>query len=585
MLLICSICNINPLNGYNMKFHKISYMLAIPALMLASCSNLNEDVPLEESSEGGTLVQMIVSATRDNDFLTRSELTHDEEANKLSAKWTEGDKLLVTNKEGTKLGYLDLKEGYAGQSKAVFEGNVIINDVEDGGTVDLNYYYLGTATDPQSDVENKGTYEHDYSTQNGTLKYLSDYDILSVEKTVKVVDGKSYIDNIDFKRRVSFARFNLNFPEGVSADSYSITVSGDEMRNKASISLTNNFSTTKGDVVVNTNSNNFYMTFLPTENAADFVFTTIVGGKEYRGTINIGKPVPQGIFFCRKNENTGVFGINVEMQEAKQYRVFYHIKITDIDESDKDGVRICTSLPDIVSGAEAASYRVLNFTGPRLDPNEDIKNEANFTDGYLYEFLGWGTEESAKKSWASDNLGVEYEAKENESDSEPATNATINLTELATKVSVENGVTFHDLHLYAKGSVMQYTLIVKGASPYSDYESGTDKNRMTGWAMIKVRELKEDEKLPGKKGYVFGGWSRKSGEEYIDKGKSYWPGQYVTISKDEPCAEWDPDFTATSKDPVTNYQRKIKGKLTLTIYPIWDPSPTVTTNGYGHSDW
>lgn len=563
MLLICSICNINPLNGYNMKFHKISYMLAIPALMLASCSNLNEDVPLEESSEGGTLVQMIVSATRDNDFLTRSELTHDEEANKLSAKWTEGDKLLVTNKEGTKLGYLDLKEGYAGQSKAVFEGNVIINDVEDGGTVDLNYYYLGTATDPQSDVENKGTYEHDYSTQNGTLKYLSDYDILSVEKTVKVVDGKSYIDNIDFKRRVSFARFNLNFPEGVSADSYSITVSGDEMRNKASISLTNNFSTTKGDVVVNTNSNNFYMTFLPTENAADFVFTTIVGGKEYRGTINIDKPVPQGIFFCRKNENTGVFGINVEMQEAKQYRVFYHIKITDIDESDKDGVRICTSLPDIVSGAEAASYRVLNFTGPRLDLNEDIKNEANFTDGYLYEFLGWGTEESAKKSWASDNLGVEYEAKENESDSEPAVNDPIDLTTVQTEEKVENGITYHDLHLYAKGSVMQYKLeCVYGDKGQYVAWGAAGKNRLIGWCEIKLTGGVTN---PKKEGYELVGWSRKDGSgKLINEDTPIQWGSNVRIYKEDLYGTWDPNYT--DKDGLN---RPIKGLQTLKLYPVF----------------
>lgn len=571
MLLICSICNINPLNGYNMKFHKISYMLAIPALMLASCSNLNEDVPLEESSESGTLVQMTVSATRDNNFLTRSELTHDEEANKLSAKWTEGDKLLVTNKEGNKLGYLDLKEGYAGQSKAVFEGNVIINDVEDGGTVDLNYYYLGTATDPKSGVENKGTYEHDYSTQDGTLKYLSDYDILSVEKTVKVVDGKSYIDNIDFKRRVSFARFNLNFPEGVSADSYSITISGDEMRNKASISLTNNFSTTKGDVVVNTNSNNFYMTFLPTENAADFVFTTIVGGKEYRGTINIDKPVPEGIFFCRKNENTGVFGINVEMQEAKQYRVFYHINITDIntgaDEVESGDDCVCTSQPDIVSGAEAAAYRVLDFTEPELDYTKERINEADFIEGYLYNFLGWGTEKSANSSWASDDLGLKYYANEK-----------IDLATVETEETKVGETTYYDLHLYAKGSAMQYVLIAK-RDPEGKYDWMSDKpeNRMTGWCKIKMADYAN----PTRKGYEFMGWSRKDKNgNFINEDNPIQRDTYVKIDKNDPCAKWDPDFTATSNDPNTGYPRKIKGKLTLTLYPVYKEIPPVSLPGY-----
>jgi len=525
-----------------------------------------------EENVCGETVHFIVAASRENSDNTRTILTENNDGG-LDCTWSQGDRILVTDTKGTAKGILSLKEFIGNdESKAYFEGNL---QGVGNGKVTLNYYYLGTelskVSDPDQLAKIVSPYIQSYAEQDGKFESLTDYDILSVQAEAIVSKGASYVD-ITLPRRISAAHFTLEgLPEDFNGD---VVISGEGLMNKVSLPLTAHKVETSQDpagrgITMKNVGKDFYMILLPNEmvNGFDMKFTTAVNGVAYEGSFRVSKQIGAAKYY-RKNLNNGeggkdqYVGLTVNMTPAKQYRVIYHINITDIDHSDRDGDRICTSLPDAVS--DPTNYTVLNFTEPKRDDSKKIENEANFTKGYLYEFLGWGTEKSAAESWAADNLGVEYAAKEDSDDPDPTANDKINLTTVTTTATEENGTTYYDLHLYAKGSVMQYTLICKqkaeGDGGY-DAWSGSGKNRLTGWCEIK---LTGNVTIGNKKGYEFKGWSRKDiNGNLVDEDNPIQWDTYVRINKNDPYGDWDPDFTGTSTG------RPIKGKQTLILYPIF----------------
>lgn len=551
---------------------KASYLLSALMLSLGSCSSEMENMVPEENVSGET-VHFIVAASRENSDNTRTILTENNDGG-LDCTWSHGDRILVTDTKGTAKGILSLKEFIGNdESKAYFEGNL---QGVGNGKVTLNYYYLGTelskVSDPDQLAKIDSPYTHSYAEQDGKFESLTDYDILSVQAEAIVSKGASYVD-ITLPRRISAAHFTLEgLPEDFNGD---VVISGEGLMNKVSLPLTAHKVETSqypvgSGITMKNVGKDFYMILLPNELASfDMKFTAEVNGTTYEGSFRVGKQIGAAKYY-RKNLNNGQGGKNqyvgfpIEMKPAKQYRVIYHINITDIDESDQDGVRICTSLPDLVT--DPINYTVLNFTQPKIDNNKPQVNEANFTKGYLYEFLGWGTEKSAAKSWAADNLGVEYAAKEDSEDASTTENGNINLTTVTTKETVENGQKYYDLHLYAKGSVMQYTLIAKKTDPDAsrdwDWMSAKGKNRLTGWAEIQMENYED---TPTKKGYEFLGWSRidKDGK-YIDEAKPIQKGDWVRINKNDPYGTWEPNFTGVDGD-----NRPIKGQQILKLYPVW----------------
>ncbi len=534
---------------------------------LGSCSSEMENMVPEENVSGET-VHFIVAASRENSDNTRTILTENNDGG-LDCKWSQGDRILVTDKEGIAKGILSLKEFIGNdESKAYFEGNL---QGVGNGKVTLNYYYLGTelskVSDPDQLAKIVSPYTHSYAEQDGKFESLTDYDILSVQAEAIVSKGASYVD-ISLPRRISAAHFTLEgLPEDFNGD---VVISGEGLMNKVSLPLTAHKVETSQDpagsgITMKNVGKDFYMILLPNDLVSfDMKFTAEVNGTTYEGSFRVGKQIGAAKYY-RKNLNNGqggkdqYVGFPIEMKPAKQYRVFYHIYIADIDESDQDGVRICTSLPDAVS--DPTNYTVLNFTEPKIDNSKEIRNDADFTKGYLYEFLGWGTEKSAATSWAADKLGVEYAAKEDSEDTSITKNGKINLTTVTTTETEVNGQKYYDLHLYAKGSVMQYTLRVMGLSPSSPWMSGESKNRLTGWAEIKLDDRPELEK----EGYEFLGWSRHDTDgNDVDKDKLIRKNEYVRINKNDPYGDWDPNFTG--KDGLN---RPIKGKQTLILYPVW----------------
>lgn len=542
-------------------------------LSLGSCSSEMENMVPEESVSGES-VHFVVAASRENFDNTRTVLTENNNGG-LDCVWSDGDRILVTGgTDGSLKGILSLIK-YIGddKSKAYFEGELygISN-----GNVTLNYYYLGTElskiSDPDQLLSIVSPYTHSYAEQNGEFESLTDYDILSAQASTIIDGSQSYVE-MTLPRKISAAHFTLEgLPEDFNGD---VVISGEGLMNKVSLPLTVHEVETSQDpvgsgITMKNVGKDFYMILLPNELASfDMKFTAEVNGTTYEGSFRVGKQIGAAKYY-RKNLNNGqggkdqYVGFPIDMKPAKQYRVFYHIYIADIDESDQDGVRICTSLPDAVS--DPTNYTVLNFTEPNRDDSKEIRNEANFTKGYLYEFLGWSTEKSAATSWAAYKLGVEYAAKEDSEDAIPSPNDKIDLTTVTTTETEVNGQKYYDLHLYAKGSVMQYALIAKSTDPGSssdrDWMSAKGKNRLTGWAEIQMENY---ENLPTKKGYEFLGWSRidKDGK-YIDEAKPIQKGDWVRINKNDPYGTWDPNFT--DEDGLN---RPIKGKQTLILYPVW----------------
>lgn len=300
--------------------YNYALMLGAAGALLTSCSN--EDLVGDKTVETGKTIHMVVSAMRESDTDIESRTGLDEANGALSCTWTENDKILVTDKSGKKLGILTLDKNYDGKKEGEFNGD--LNGVEDGNQT-LNYYYLGTevSNNNYESVNSRAPYVADFSTQKGTLESLSEYDMLTVAKGT-VIDGDyTYFEKINFQRRVSFARFKMNLPAGVT---YPVTVSmqGDELRNTANLQLTDlSAEYLKGEVTVeNVGGKEFYITYLPTEGKDKLNFRAVdAAGKVYSGTYDVSKAVAQNKYF-RKALGDGEFeGLPINFEEVIEYNI------------------------------------------------------------------------------------------------------------------------------------------------------------------------------------------------------------------------------------------------------------------------
>lgn len=282
---------------------------------------------MKDSENSGKTVHMVVTALRDGGKEAESRTSLKEDGNgNLAFTWSAGDQLLVTDGNGLKKGVLKLTSG-AGEDNGTFEGDL---RGLDNGTVKLNYYYLGLKHSQDKAENGKGyqsikgeePYTADYTKQEGSLESLSDYDMLSQSKSTVISGDYSYSEFIDLKRRVSFARFLMILPNGAEAP-YKVTLSGTELGNKATINLTDGdaplekMKYDKGNVVLeNLASNDFYITYVPTQGKYDITFTVEdKNNKSYTGTYTIKSDITQSQYLRRKNEDGTYQGVPVDFTE------------------------------------------------------------------------------------------------------------------------------------------------------------------------------------------------------------------------------------------------------------------------------
>lgn len=268
------------MNALTKSFKSASGVLLLSgvaaASLLSSCANENIF-----SSENGKTVNITVNVVKPGfDDNTRTSLT--ENKGNLDCFWKSGDQIWVTNQDGGSVGYLTMMPEYDGKVNAKFTGS--LTGMKDGKTT-LKFYYLGTEKNAQAA---SGKQEFSFATQEGTIPSLSYNDLLMSEREVNVADGDAYTEELGLQRQFAFARFRLVMPAGVEVAGQTVTVSGENFFNVATLDPAGSITFTAGSATVKINSDNeFYMTILPeTGKQITPTFTVTVGEKTYTGSLS-----------------------------------------------------------------------------------------------------------------------------------------------------------------------------------------------------------------------------------------------------------------------------------------------------------
>ena len=284
-------------------------LLAGMAVTMVSCS---EEATLPQGQGRNVTMTVNISRVGDN---TRAVLT--EKDGDLNCTWEENDLILVADGNGNKLGVLSIKNG-VGESTATFSGD-INTDAE--GETDIKFLYLGPKTKTELE-ELPDPVVIDYSAQDGTLGWLSANDFFYGGLKVEIVNSYVNVDGVSLSRQISFGKFDLQLPEGVTYGGEAITVAGSGIYTQASVSHTGNctFSNTEGEdakitVTPAADSNGtFYLAVLP--NAGEEIaptFSVTIDGTEYSCTL--GARTWQASEFVRVANADGSFsgvGLNME---------------------------------------------------------------------------------------------------------------------------------------------------------------------------------------------------------------------------------------------------------------------------------
>lgn len=339
--------------------------------MMTSCAN---EEAIFSTNESGNTVHMVVTASREGDGNTLSRTSFKEKDGSLECRWTAGDRLLVTDEEGVRKGVLTLTEG-AGEAFGTFEGN--LRGINDGNTK-LNYFYLGTvpSTDGENgyaSVESEKPYVKDFSDQPGTLESFVQNDILSVTKDVVVVDGNSYVENINLSRRVSYARFALNFPSEVSYP-IDVTLSGTELANVVTLDIaTNEVSYQKGNVKATVQSGkDLYITYLPTSSLYDITFSAVdKDGKKFTGKFSVEYVIPQGVYYRKtlKNDADEIIGYGGLPVDLTEYDIIF--KEDPEGETDYDYEEDLTDPSNVVLPGDPKPGDNKEFLGWKKEGSDD----------------------------------------------------------------------------------------------------------------------------------------------------------------------------------------------------------------------
>ena len=251
-------------------------LLAGMSVTMVSCS---EEATLPQGQGRNVTMTVNISRVGDN---TRSILTEAE--GDLKCTWEATDLILVVDGSGKKLGVLSL-QGEAGLETATFTGTITTDAV---GDTDVNFLYLGSKTAEELNAL-ASPVVLDYSSQDGTLAWLSANDFFSGSENVNIVNSYVSVESVSLSRQISFGKFDMKLPEGVTYNGEAITVSGTGLNTKASISLSDGKTvfSEEGSITVTRpegeTDTEFYLTVLPSIITPTFSVT--IGDKTYSSTL------------------------------------------------------------------------------------------------------------------------------------------------------------------------------------------------------------------------------------------------------------------------------------------------------------
>lgn len=313
-------------------------LLGVVATGLWSCSS-EESVSEPEAS--GRTVHITVNVSRDASAATRTEMSEDKNnPGDLACVWTEGDKLLVTDKNGNKKGVLSLSSSSVGNDEGTFTGD--LESVTDGEH-NFNLIYLGKAWSASGALAanaglttngGKTTFTADYSTQDGSIESLTDKDILAKDTKVNVKSGSDYAlveETVTLKRKISFAKFSLSSINEYKSDlNYDelgyLVVSGEGLMKSATINVGSlNVEAAGGDVLVekkiNADDNDFYMVLIPGETEPKPIQVTVSDGTDvYTGTYTrtTGYVIGEGKYYRKDNGDGTYAGLPLDNWSTKK---------------------------------------------------------------------------------------------------------------------------------------------------------------------------------------------------------------------------------------------------------------------------
>lgn len=285
----------------------IYYSFLLSTALVAGMTSCSDENDIFGSQ--GRNVAMTVNINR-GEMATRSVLT--EEDGDLKCTWEANDLVLVVDNTGKKLGILKLFSG-AGQQSATFKGT--LTTTAEGNT-DVTFLYLGNTSEEQlKALESPVTI--DYSAQDGTLNWLIDHDFFSATQNVNVDLSSIEVESVSLLRQLSFGKFEISLPEGVTYNGEAIEISGPGVYTNASVSLTEGTTfSNNGKITItrpeNTTSTEFYVAILPTSESITPTFSTTVNGQKYSYTLDARTWTASE--FVRKDNGDGTFsGMQLNM--------------------------------------------------------------------------------------------------------------------------------------------------------------------------------------------------------------------------------------------------------------------------------
>ena len=276
-------------------------------------------------------VRLSVNVTDDGGNLTRATLA--EEEGSLKSDWDSGDKLIVANSEGKKLGELTLKSpanketDSEGGTVYRFEGDIT---TEDSGTATYSFFHIANK-DIANLTNDNGVVTIDYSNQDGSTEWIRSHDIFSGQAKVVFTTAPSTDDEsgestesaqsetVKLSRPIAFGHFTLSFPEGVTvANDVMVKITGKGIYTTLNVSLgENSYSVGNGESgengaegsvesgIITTKGSDLYLAILvPKGGEIEPVFTATIDGVEYTGTL--GEHKWEAGTFVREGHKEGV---------------------------------------------------------------------------------------------------------------------------------------------------------------------------------------------------------------------------------------------------------------------------------------
>lgn len=276
--------------------------LAIPFL-LAACS---EDTVINSQPEEFLPVRVQVTVP---EATTRTVLT--ETGGNLAWQWSENDQLAVTDANGVNKGSLKLISfDNETHTLATFEG--YISSTLPNGENTLNILY--TSDDPTSI---SGSYQCDYSEQDGAFSSLKSRDVLVSSVVAKKADDYVLIPSFIMTHCFSAGHFSLSF-DGETPEISKVEVSGDNVMNSAEIDLKDgSWKSSEGTITITPDASDFYMTLIPA-NGVDMKFKAYgKDGKEYEGTLGVIFDLANAVYVRKDLGNGSYSGIEVNMNPVQ----------------------------------------------------------------------------------------------------------------------------------------------------------------------------------------------------------------------------------------------------------------------------